>query len=75
MEQEVIWRTRIEDLLERHPDAEEGLSGLVAEIQAHTIGSAGRIEQHATASGQAQQAVQGQGVMNVTFGDQRGPVT
>jgi hypothetical protein len=74
-EQEVIWRTRIEDLLERYPDAEEGLHGLVAEITAPAIVSAENIQQHATASGQAQQAVQGQGFMSVTFGNQRGPVT
>jgi hypothetical protein len=45
---------------------------LVAEIRARTIGSVGHIEQHATASGNAQQAVLGQGVMNVTFGGSSG---
>jgi hypothetical protein len=72
-EQEIIWRTRLEDLLTRHPAAETELRGLVAEISAQTIGSASHVEQHATASGNAQQAVQGQGVMNVTFGGPSGP--
>jgi hypothetical protein len=71
-EQEIIWRTRLEDLLARHPAAEAELRGLVSEIRAQSIGSAGHIEQHATASGNAQQAVQGQGVMNVTFGGPSG---
>jgi hypothetical protein len=73
MEQEIVWRTRLTDLLTRHPEAEKELSGLVSEIQAQTIGAAGHIEQHATASDSAQQAVQGQGVQNVTFGGQSGP--
>jgi hypothetical protein len=72
MEQEIVWRTRLTDLLTRHPDAEKELSGLVSEIQAQTIGTAGHIEQHAIAKDNAQQAVQGQGVQNVTFGGQSG---
>jgi hypothetical protein len=36
------------------------------------LSDAGLIEQHATAWGQARQAVQGQGVQNVTFGGQNG---
>jgi hypothetical protein len=74
-EQAIIWRTRLGDLLESHPDAEDELRGLVAEVQAQVVGSAGRVEQHAAAFDQAQQAVQGHGVQNVTFGGQRGPGT
>jgi hypothetical protein len=71
-EQEIVWRTRLGDLLEQHPAAEGELRALVAEVQAQVIGSAGRVEQHAAAFDQAQQAVQGHGVQNVTFGGQRG---
>jgi hypothetical protein len=71
-EQEIAWRARLEDLLERNPDTEVELRALVAEMQARAIGSAGRVEQWAVASGQAQQAVQGHGVQNVTFGGQQG---
>jgi hypothetical protein len=74
-EQEVVWRTRLGDLLKQDPAAQGDLRALVAEVQALTIGVAGRIEQHATASGQAQQAIQGQGVQNVTFGGRHGPGT
>jgi hypothetical protein len=71
-EQEIVWRTRLADLLESHPAAEAELRGLVAEIQAQVIGSAGQVTQHAVAFGQAQQAVQGHGVQNVTFGGHDG---
>jgi hypothetical protein len=74
-EQEIIWRTRLGDLLEQDPAAEQQLRALVAEVQAQVIGSAGRVEQHAAAFDQAQQAVQGHGVQNVTFGGQGGPGT
>ncbi len=67
-EQEVVWRTRLGDLLEHDPSAEQELRTLVAEVQAQVVGSAGRVEQHAAAFDQAQQAVQGHGVQNVTFG-------
>jgi hypothetical protein len=72
-EQEIMWRTRLGDLLEQDPGAEGELRALVGEMQALVIGSAGRVEQHATAFDRAQQAVQGTGVQNVTFGGQRGP--
>ena len=72
-EQAVVWRTRLGDLLESHPDAEDELRRLVAEVQAQVVGSAGRVEQRAAAFDQAQQAVQGHGVQNVTFGGQGGP--
>jgi hypothetical protein len=71
-EQEIVWRTRLGDLLEHDPAAEQELRALVAEVQAQVVGSAGRVEQHAAAFGQAQQAVQGHGVQNVTFGGQGG---
>jgi hypothetical protein len=72
-EQEIAWRTRLADWLEQHPGAEGDLRALVAEVQAQVAGSAGPVQQHATASGQAQQAVQGHGIQNVTFGGQREP--
>lgn len=71
-EQAIIWRTRLGELLESHPDTENELRGLVAEVQAQVVGSAGRVQQHAAAFDQAQQAVQGHGVQNVTFGGQSG---
>jgi hypothetical protein len=71
-EQEVVWRTRLGDLLELDPGAEQELRALVAEVQAQVACSAGRVEQHAAAFDQAQQAVQGHGVQNVTFGGQGG---
>ena len=69
-EQAIVWRARLGDLLERHPDAEDELRRLVAEVQAQLAGSADWVEQHAAAFDQAQQAVQGYGVQNVTFGGQ-----
>jgi hypothetical protein len=72
-EQEIMWRTRLADLLEQDPSAEQELRTLVAEVQAQVAGSVGRVEQHAAAFDQAQQAVQGHGVQNVTFGGQGGP--
>jgi hypothetical protein len=74
-EQEIVWRTRLGDLLDQDPAAEQELRTLVAEVQAQVAGSAGRVEQHAAAFDQAQQAVQGHGVQNVTFGGQGGPGT
>jgi hypothetical protein len=67
----VVWRTRLEDFLEREPEAAHELRSLVAEAQAATM-AAGRVHVNAAAYDQAQQAVQGQGTMNVTFGGQRG---
>ena len=72
-EQQVIWRTCLGDLLEQDPGAEQEVRSLVAEIQAQVTGSAGPVQQHAAAFDQAQQAVQGHGVQNVTFGGQGGP--
>lgn len=72
-EQEIVWRTRLRDLLEARPKAAGELRSLIGEIQAQAANSAGPIVQHATAYGQAQQAVIGHGVQNVTFGGQRDP--
>jgi len=72
-EQEIVWRTRLGDLLERDPGAEKELRALVAEVGALAGGSAGTVVQHAAAFDQAQQAVLGHGVQNVTFGGQGGP--
>ncbi len=68
-EQEVAWRTRLEDLLEQHPEAADELSALVAEVK---TGSTGTVQQRAEAYGQAQQAVLGHGTQIVTFGGQHG---
>jgi hypothetical protein len=42
-------------------------------VRALVTTSAGRVDQHAVAFGQAQQAVLGQGVQHVSFGGQHGP--
>jgi hypothetical protein len=70
-EQEIVWRTRLSDLLERDPGIGTELQALIAEVQAQTRQAVGTIEQHAAAFDQARQAVLGQGVQNVTFGDVR----
>jgi len=74
VEQEIIWRTRLADLLEREPSAEPEVRNLVTEIQ-QTVGSTGDVTQSVVGYDHAQQAVQGHGVQNVTFGDQRGSAT
>ena len=71
-EQEVVWRTRLGDLLEQYPEAETELRRLVTAVQAQVAESAGPVQQHVTAYDQAQQAVLGQGVQNIRFGDQHG---
>jgi hypothetical protein len=71
-EQEVVWRTRLSDLLERDPVVETDLRVLIADVQAQAKGMNRPIEQHVAGFGQAQQAVQGQGVQNVTFESGRG---
>jgi hypothetical protein len=72
-EQEIVWRTRLRDLLEARPQAADELRSLIGVIQAQSTNSAGPVVQHATAYDQAQQAVIGHGVQNVTFGGQREP--
>jgi len=72
-EQEIAWRTRLADLLESHPEAEDELRTVVADVQAQVIGSAVHVEQHVAGFDQAQQAVLGQGVQTNTFGGQGEP--
>jgi hypothetical protein len=74
-EQQIAWQTLLADLLEQDPGAENELRALVAQVQAQVAGTAGPVEQHAAAYDQAQQAVQGHGVQNVTFGGQHGSGT
>jgi hypothetical protein len=68
-EQQIVWQTRLADLLEEDPGVEDELRAVVAQV----AGSVGRVTQHVVASDQAQQAVLGHGVQHVTFGGQRGP--
>jgi hypothetical protein len=68
-EQQVVWRTRLEDLLEQHPETADQLEALVAEMK---TGSTGPVQQHAVAYDQAQQAVLGHGTQIVNFGGQHG---
>jgi hypothetical protein len=70
-EQEVVWRTRLSDLLESDPALATDLRALIAEVAVKAGGMA-TIEQHVVGFDQAQQAVQGQGLQNVTFGGDRG---
>ena len=72
-EQELAWRLRLGDLLERQPDRASELRSLVAEVQARVGDPAGRVEQHVTGSGHAQQAVPGRGTQVNTFGGQVEP--
>lgn len=68
------WRTRFEDLLEDTPAAEAPLRELVAFLAEHTGPTvAGAVQVNAQASDQAQQAIQGQGVQNNTFGSRPAP--
>lgn len=69
-EQAVVWRTRLGDLLEDHPDVEGELRALVAEVQAQVVGSTGSVRQQVAGFDQAQQAVQGHGVQHNVFGGQ-----
>lgn len=72
-EQEIVWQTRLKDLLEQNPSLEPELRDLIAETQSQVLWAGGGVEQHITAFDQAQQVVQGQGVQNVTFGDRHEP--
>jgi hypothetical protein len=72
-EQERVWQARLEELLEHDPGAERQLRALVGEVRALAAGSAGPVTQHAVAFDRAQQAVQGRGVQNATFGGQHDP--
>jgi hypothetical protein len=72
-EQEIVWRTRLSDLLERDPDVVGELRILITETRNQVMGIAGGVEQHAAAFDQAQQAVLGRGVQHVTFGNRHEP--
>lgn len=66
--QEAVWTGRFEDLLIDRPVAAAELRALVDEISSATGSrSAGHVVQQATASGNAQQAVQGHGSQVNTF--------
>ncbi|MEV4283653.1 hypothetical protein [Actinoplanes xinjiangensis] len=66
--QEAVWAGRLEDLLIERPAAASELRALVEEIGSVAGSrSAGHVVQHATASGNAQQAVQGHGSQVNTF--------
>jgi hypothetical protein len=68
-QQEAVWAGRLEDLLAENPDAAAELTALVRQItEATGTRSAGHVVQHATASGNAQQAVLGHGHQTNTFG-------
>lgn len=71
-EQAVVWRTRLIDLLEDHPEIQGELRSLVVEVQAEVFGSAGSVWQQVSGFDQAQQAVQGHGVQHNAFGGQGG---
>jgi hypothetical protein len=62
------WQTRLEDLLDKYPDAQGELRRIVTEIN---VGNPAAIQQHVQAHDQAQVAVQGQGVQHVSFGDNK----
>lgn len=63
------WATRIGDLLDERPDQEPAVRALVAFIAERVpAAAAGTIQMNVSAYDHAQQAVQGQGVQNVTFG-------
>jgi len=68
--QAAAWQTRFEDLLEDSPEQEQHLRDLVTFLQEQPSAvnaAAGQVTVHATASGNAQQAVQGQGTQHNTF--------
>jgi hypothetical protein len=71
-EQQLAWRVRLADALERHPGAENELRSLVAEVQTQTRIPPVSIQQNVTSFDHAQQAVQGQGRQVNTFGSQDG---
>lgn len=72
--QAAAWQTRFEDLLEDSPEQERQLRELLAFLQEQSgavNAAATQVTVNATASGQAQQAVQGQGTQHNTFGAPR----
>jgi hypothetical protein len=73
IEQEIVWRTRLGDLLERYPGVEAELRDLIAEMENQALTAGGTVQQSFAAFDQAQQAVLGQGTQNVTFGGRHEP--
>lgn len=67
-EQQIEWQARLKRLLEQDPRVERELRTLIGQVQAQATASAGPVEQHAAAFDQAQQAFQGHGMQNITFG-------
>jgi hypothetical protein len=66
--QSAAWSTRFADLLEENPHAEMSLRELDEFLQRLVVApTAGVVQVNASASDQAQQAVQGQGVQTNTF--------
>ncbi|MGW0199377.1 hypothetical protein [Nonomuraea sp. NPDC003201] len=66
------WTTRIGDVLDEHPGEEKAVRELVSFVTAHVpTAAAGAIQMNVSANDQAQQAVQGQGIQNVTFGSRQ----
>lgn len=74
-EQEIVWRTRLSEILEQDPGVGDKLRALIAEVQVQMGGTVGRIEQNAKASDQAKVVMLGQGTQNVTFGERHEPGT
>lgn len=69
--QSAAWQTRFEDLLEESPEQEAPMRELLRFLEQQVPSSTAAAETvtvHATASEQAQQAVQGQGTQHNTFG-------
>jgi hypothetical protein len=65
------WAARIEDLISTRPDLVPDLRALVTVAARRGISAAAtppQVTQHVTGSDSAQQAVQGQGVQNISFG-------
>ncbi|MCA2225141.1 hypothetical protein [Nonomuraea aurantiaca] len=67
-DQEAAWRLRLSDLLEDDPAVEADLRALVTALGARAPGSSGQVRQQVLGFDHAQQAVQGHGVQNVSFG-------
>lgn len=73
IDQEIVWRTRLSDMLERYPDVETELRDWIADLQNQVQGAGAAIKQNVSAFDHSQQAVQGQGIQNVTFGERSEP--
>jgi len=65
------WSTRLEDLLDTHPELQAELTDLVERLGPAGSTSQGAVVQQATAHDQAQQAIQGHGTQSNTFNQPR----